>query len=159
MDSPSDCPLVTSSLLLLLLGLLTIGLLHIFIALAVVQVYLFFLHLSLQSVIFPPVPCVFQDSLPHCVVSHRTWTVLDTSDHRSSPCFQCLISIPLSLGIGTLIPVPSIPLLTLPITLALNWCNVHSPSHPLSSVASSSSWPFLHVKLLYKLVLRLLRVG
>ena len=27
------------------------------------------------------------------------------------------------------------------------------------SVASSSSWPFLHVKLLYKLVLRLLRVG
>ena len=31
-------------------------------------------------------------------------------------------------------------------------------SGPLS-VASSSSWPFLHVKLLYKLVLRLLRVG
>ena len=28
-----------------------------------------------------------------------------------------------------------------------------------TSVASSSSWPFLHVKLLYKLVLRMLRVG
>ena len=64
-DSPSDCPLVTSPLLLLSQVLLTIGLLRIFIALAAVQVYLFLLCLSLRSVIFPPVPHVSQDSLPH----------------------------------------------------------------------------------------------
>ena len=40
-----------------------------------------------------------------------------------------------------------------------SWGQLNQCGGGRGSVASSSSWPFLHVKLLYKLVLRLLRVG
>ena len=54
-------------------------------------------------------------------VSPHTWTVLDTSDHGSFPCFQCQILIPPSLGIGMLILLLSIHPLNLPTLPNPSW--------------------------------------